>query len=185
VDPKTPTVTRGTTLQFTGTVEATGGLPTTVTWRVVEEDIKKGTTISATGGLLTVDKDETAGRSLTVKATSTKDTTKFDTATVTVSAGPEYVVTISLDFAGNIILSGGDETNTISKDGNDDHPTSLTLSAEGYDSPAWYVDGVAKGSAGSITINAEDYDVRRHSVSFTGSRDGVLYAKEISFTVVD
>ncbi|WP_010263708.1 beta strand repeat-containing protein [Treponema primitia] len=60
-----------------------------------------------------------------------------------------------------------------------------TINATGYTSVKWYVDGDAAVSVDgdSITLNAGDYDVRNHQVTFQGDRDGVTYSKEIGFTV--
>ena len=80
VTPKNATVAKGGTQQFTaGGDGASGG----VTWSVTgDKAVNTGTSVS-TAGLLTVASAET-NTSLTVKATSTKDTTKTGTATVTV-----------------------------------------------------------------------------------------------------
>jgi hypothetical protein len=75
------TVGIGGTLTFTATVAGTGDPAQTVTWTVSGND-SPGTTISP-GGVLTVAIGETAS-SLTVRATSTMDTNKSGTATVTV-----------------------------------------------------------------------------------------------------
>ena len=83
VSPSPATVQKGGTQQFTATVSGTNNPAQTVRWTVTGG--KTGTSIS-TGGLLTVISDETAA-TLTVKATSTVDTGKSGTATVTVQAG--------------------------------------------------------------------------------------------------
>ncbi|MHB9294092.1 hypothetical protein Holit_03218 [Hollandina sp. SP2] len=95
---------------------------------------------------------------------------------------PDGKLSLTTEFAGDVTVSGGTDTNTISKAGEG----SLTLTAEGYDSPVWYVDGAETGTSGkSITLAAGDYEVRVHSVSFTGTKGGILYGKEIPFTVVE
>jgi hypothetical protein len=81
VSPATANVAKGKTLQFTAAVTGTNSPAQTVTWSV--SGGAAGTAIS-TGGLLTVAAGETA-TTLTVTATSTVDTGKFGTATVTVS----------------------------------------------------------------------------------------------------
>lgn len=80
VTPKSATVAKGGTQQFTaGGDGAFGG----VTWSVTGESaVASGTTVS-NAGLLTVAAAET-NTALTVKATSTKDTTKSGSAAVTV-----------------------------------------------------------------------------------------------------
>jgi hypothetical protein len=79
-------VEKGKTQQFTVNVNVSGPEynlpPTTVTWAIAEANKNPGTTISESG-LLTVGVDETL-TALTITATSTFDTTKVGTATVTV-----------------------------------------------------------------------------------------------------
>lgn len=80
VSPGTATVAKGGTAKFTATVVTTGFAPKSVTWSV------NGTasTISA-DGTLSVGAEETEA-SLTVTATSTYDTEKSGTATVTLQS---------------------------------------------------------------------------------------------------
>lgn len=80
VSPRIATVAKGGTQQFNAGGEAASG---GVTWSVTgATTVNSGTTVS-TSGLLTVASAET-NTELTVKATSTKDTTKSGTSTVTV-----------------------------------------------------------------------------------------------------
>ena len=187
ISPKTATVVQGGTQQFSAAVTVTGGtLAQTVAWTVEGTGKKDGTTIDTTGKL-TVAGDETASP-LTVTATSTVDSGKSGTATVTVrsSAEPVESITIIIGFAEGITVSGAGEAITLSKSGAGGKPKTLNLSAEGFTTPAWYVDGNGTGTkAASITLDASALEVRNHSVSFTGLKDGVLYAKEIPFRVVD
>jgi len=87
VSPSSPTVTVGTTQQFTAVVNGDDNPPQTVTWTVTGGN---DSSITATGGLLTVGLAETAP-SLTVKATSTADDTKYGTAIVRVQRVAEFV----------------------------------------------------------------------------------------------
>jgi hypothetical protein len=124
------------------------------------------------------------------------------TATVTVSGGNGIVANFNVSFTvnvsapglgslgigigfnfGAITITGSDGTNIIHKTGT---PTSLTLSATGYTGVQWYVDGVLKSGAtgSSITLTAAAYDIRNHSVTFTGIKDGIPYSQLIPFTVV-
>ena len=93
VTPATVSVQKGNTQQFSATVTGTNDPAQTVTWAV--EGGVSGTGISNTG-LLTVDANETA-TTLTVKATSTVDSTKSGTATVTVTDQPvtRYTLTVT------------------------------------------------------------------------------------------
>lgn len=79
VAPTSPTVSHGDTQVFTATVAGTGIIPQGVTWSV-NSDLSYITN----GGKLYVHPDETES-SLTVTATSTVDSTKSGTATVTIS----------------------------------------------------------------------------------------------------
>jgi hypothetical protein len=85
VSPKTATVVTGLTQQFTATVTNTSN--TAVTWQVNGVTGGNATvgTISATG-LYTAPAAVPATNPVTVKAISQADTTKFDTATVTITA---------------------------------------------------------------------------------------------------
>jgi hypothetical protein len=174
VSPKTATVAPGGSQAFAATVAVTGNAAQTVSWTVTGTGKKDGTTIS-TAGVLTVATDETA--SLTVTATAGGQS---DTATVTVES-----LSITIGFAEDVTVTG--ESAAISKTGANDTPTSLTLTAVGYTGTAWYVDGndTAVSTESSITLEAEDYNVRRHWVTFTGTKDRDFYAKEIPFTVVE
>lgn len=82
ISPSTATVAKGNGSQFTATVANTGFASKEVIW-TVEGGNDAGTVIS-NNGLLSVSPDETA-KTLTVKATSSFDSTKTDTATVTVT----------------------------------------------------------------------------------------------------
>lgn len=83
VSPETATVEKGGTQKFTA---GGGGAAGGVTWTVTGTSTVASGTKMATDGTLTVASSET-NTSLTVKATSTKDTTKTGTATVTVETG--------------------------------------------------------------------------------------------------
>ena len=95
VSPGEATVEKGGSQQFTATVNYKEGYVKVsgddgVTWKV-EGQGKDTTKIDATGKLV-VAEDETAAK-LTVTATSTKDTSKKDTATVTVDDKGEVPTT--------------------------------------------------------------------------------------------
>ena len=81
VSPSTATVTKGNSTQLTPVVATNGFAPKTVTWSMT------GATSSSVNeeGLVTIGADETA-TSITVTATSTFDSTKAGSATITVPA---------------------------------------------------------------------------------------------------
>ena len=83
VNPATASVAKGGSKSFTATVTGTNSPARTVTWTV---EGGTASTIDASGNL-SVAANETAS-TLTVRATSTVDTSKSGTATVTVTASP-------------------------------------------------------------------------------------------------
>jgi formylglycine-generating enzyme required for sulfatase activity len=108
VSPATKVVIKGGTQPFTAVVVGTGYPAQDVTWTV---NSSAGTTIDLTGGLLTVASGETA-TSLTVTATSTVDTGKSGTATVTVS--PPVT---DLSYR-DMVRATPDDSNTVTITGN-------------------------------------------------------------------
>jgi hypothetical protein len=176
-------VAKGGNQAFTATVSGTGNPAETVTWSVSGGGA--GPDISA-DGILSVATDETAA-TLTVRATSTVDTAKSGTASVSVTTAQALGdITVGFDYD-DITITGSNGINVISKSGAYG-PRTLTLSATDYTSVVWYVDGSATGTAGSggaITINAAGYRVGSHSVTFTGKRDGVPYSQVLPFAVAE
>lgn len=85
IAPDEATITKGQKLQFTATVSTTGVTNKAVTWKVDSTSASAGVTINEMG-LLNVPSD-TSASSITVTATSVFDTTKYDTATVTIATG--------------------------------------------------------------------------------------------------
>lgn len=83
VVPATPTVKKGALQQFTANFTASAMAPRGVIWEV-SGDLPVRSQIDWTGRLLVVPDEQNT--TLTVKATSTYDPTKSDTATVTVTA---------------------------------------------------------------------------------------------------
>jgi len=82
VTPKSPVAARGGNLQFEADVEVKGGASKEVKWTVTGET-SGNTKINETTGFLEVGADEGNGP-LTVTAVSKADSTKFDTAAVTI-----------------------------------------------------------------------------------------------------
>jgi hypothetical protein len=102
VSPNTVTVAKGETQAFTAEVTGTNNPAQTVTWTV--NGGGAGTTITASG-VLTVGAGETA-TTLTVKATSTVNITKFGTATVTVIAASVPPAGLTISGLGGIYTAG-------------------------------------------------------------------------------
>ena len=104
IDPDTPQVTAiavtaagdaatvqaGATLQFSAEVEVLNGASEEVDWSISSTGHRNGTAIDPASGLLTVATAETAGRKLTIRATSKAEgfETVFGEQEVTVSAIP-------------------------------------------------------------------------------------------------
>jgi len=93
VSPATPGVIKGGTVQFSAAVSGTNNPAQTVTWSIVT-DKAAGTNIDA-AGLLTVAANEDAA-TITVRATSTVDTSKYGQAVAAVS-NPPLTGTVTID----------------------------------------------------------------------------------------
>jgi hypothetical protein len=98
---------------------------------------------------------------------------------------PPGTLNITVGFnLGAIAIAGSDGTNIIRKTSG--APSTLTLSAAGYTGVVWYVDGSTPGTSGNtLTMNASNYAVQNHSVTFTGYKNGALFSQTIPFTVMD
>ena len=93
-DPDDVAVKAGETHQFTATVVVVDGASEAITWQVLG-NMHAGTAISS-GGLLTIAQGETA-LTLTVRATSVFDPTKFSTAIVTVLPLEPQVIFVMIE----------------------------------------------------------------------------------------
>jgi len=103
VAPATVSMQKGATHQFNATVDGTSNPSKAVTWTV---EGGNGTTSIGTDGKLTIAASETA-TTLTVRATSVTDTSKFGTATVTVTTS-----------GGNTDSGGGSAPSTPNQEAN-------------------------------------------------------------------
>lgn len=85
VSPSTSNCVAGTSMQLMAAVDGTGLYPKSVTWSVSgSTEVKSGTTIDPSSGVLHVAANELVGNVLTVKATAPNG--KYGTATITVTA---------------------------------------------------------------------------------------------------
>jgi uncharacterized repeat protein (TIGR02543 family) len=91
-------------------------------------------------------------------------------------------ITIGFNY-GAITITGDKGTNVIYKNSAD--PDYLILTAVDYTDVKWYVDGkeTPERTGDSITLDAVNYDARKHSITFTGKKNGKLYSQTIAFTV--
>ena len=126
--PATASVEKGGTKDFTATVTGTHNPATTVTWTVEGAGKAAGTTIDSTGKL-TIAADEPL-TSLTVRATSTVDSTKSGTATVTVTNLPPTVTSVTITPASASVLQGKTQQFTATVVGENDPLTTVTWSIE-------------------------------------------------------
>jgi len=151
-------VDQGGTATYTATVTGTNNPATTVTWTVTGG--KAGTTIS-TAGLLTVAVDETIDGELIVKATSTVDTSKSGSKTVTVlEEGTSPIVnTVAISPTTAELIPGGTQQFTATVDGDNlAIANSVTWSLSGADGGTTIVDGLltigATQTEGTVTVTA-------------------------------
>ncbi|GHV92953.1 hypothetical protein AGMMS50268_34560 [Spirochaetia bacterium] len=165
----------GATETLTAAVAPLNATNNAITWSSSNSGIA-----SVAGGVVTAVAPGTATITVT-----TVDGLHTASATVTVPAPGTLAISIGFNY-GAITITGSNGSNIISRGADTSKPTSLTLSATGYTGVQWYVDGVLKtGATGdSITLDAAAYDIRNHSVTFTGFKSGIPYSQLIPFRVV-
>jgi len=153
VSPKTPAVVKGQTQQFTATVEGTNNPVQTVTWKIETTGINAGTTINS-AGLLTVAAAETL-TSLTVKATSTVDASKSDTAAVGIYDSSGELPTVT-----GVTVSP--KTADVAKGGTKTFAATVTVTNNAAQTVTWKIettginDGTTINSAGLLTVAAAE-----------------------------
>jgi autotransporter-associated beta strand protein len=133
VTPPTAALHYGENTQFNASVVAVGGASTAVDWSVSGNN-SAGTTISASG-LLSVAAGETAS-TLTVRASSTFDDSKFGTASVTLSAVPE-VISVSVLPA----------TASVQKGNTQQFSATVTVQGGAAETVTWSVSGGIAGTS--------------------------------------
>ena len=165
VSPAGATVEAGKTVQFSATVNGTGGFSQEVTWSV-SGGVSAGTSISA-NGLLTVAADETAG-SITVTAAASGNSSKSASATVTVTP-PASVTGVSISPAGATVEAGKTVQFSATVNGTGGYDDSVTWSVSG---------GVNAGtsiSADGLLTVAADETATSLTVTATASGDSGIY----------
>ncbi len=143
ISPKTATLNPGQTQQFAATVSGTAN--TAVTWTAT------GGTISSSG-LFTA--GSTAGTAFTVTAASVADTTKKDTATVTVQAPPAISVTISPKST--TVNTGQTQQFTAAVSGSANTAVTWTATGGTISSSGLYTAGTSVGSFSVTAKSAAD-----------------------------
>jgi len=126
VTPKTTTmVERGNSIEFTATVTGTNDPAQTVTWSVEGDGKNVGTTIDG-AGKLTVALAETLSK-LTVKATSTVDTSKSGTIEVNVYAPGKLIVnSVTVSPSATSVTKGESQNFTATVAGPNTPPQDVT-----------------------------------------------------------
>jgi len=168
VSPANLTVYKGDTQQFTAAVNGTNNPPQTVTWSIVES-VVSGTSID-TSGLLTVAASETA-TSLTVKAASTFDITKFGTTTVSVAVRPSTVTSVTITPANTTVEKGSTKQFTAAVNGTGNPSQTVTWTVEGGGTGTGIsINGkltVAAGeTASSLTVKATStFDITKYGTA--------------------
>jgi len=171
-------VDKGGSLQFSATVTGMNNPPSTVTWSIVSSGIKGGTTIS-TGGLLTVAANEDI-TPLTVRATSTFDTTKYGIYTVNVTpVSNAAVASVTVSAPRDSVQKGGTLQFSATVNGMNNPPTTVT----------WMIidPGIRAGttiSSGGLLTVAVNEDITPITVRATSTFDPTKYGI-YSVTVYD
>jgi hypothetical protein len=166
VTPSTAEVAKGGSTTFSASVAASGGAGTGVTWSVVTTSVSANTKFStSTPGLFQVASDETK-TSITIKATSTFDTGKSGTATVSV---PQPTVTsVSISPSGSVIVApGGTQQFSATVKGTNSPSQTVTWSIVGTHNT-----GTTITTGGNLTVaageTAETFTVKATSTADTG-----------------
>ena len=134
INPEVTSIEKGAEKEFSAEVEVTGKAAKTVTW-TVSGTSNAGTVINpiaeSNKAVLTVAADENAAN-ITIKATSTVDSTKFKTLTLTVTeSGTPPVITVS-------VLP---ETAAVDKGGTQEFTANVTVPEGGDEGVTWTVTG--------------------------------------------
>jgi hypothetical protein len=101
----------------------------------------------------------------------------------TAAATGSMNATLSLINYGEIPVSGAASAVAITQGG-----ASKTLSvAADYENVVWRIDGdeATEVTGNSITLNPDDYTVKGHTLTVTGTKGGIPYGRNIAFTVAE
>ena len=128
VEPHEIEMKLGATEQFTAHVEGENLNDTSVVWTISGQTSAE--TVIAEDGKLTIGADETA-ETISVTATSAFDTTKSDTATVTVFENKPVVVVMELTPATAVVKTGATQAFTATVTGPEGTDTAVVWSVEG------------------------------------------------------
>jgi hypothetical protein len=183
-----------TAFSITSPVEAAG---------IVDETAHTVTIIVPYGTVVTnmVTSIAHTGASIDPAAGPGANFTTSQTYTVTAVDGTTQVYTVTVTPVGSVgitITGPGDEDMTITSEIGaiildiDDpliisraagETLTVTIGDTNNDGVRWYVDGVSKGSADSLVIDAADYTAKKYTLLVLVYKDGIPYSRAITFTV--
>jgi endoglucanase len=150
VSPSTATVAKGGGKTFTATVTGTNNPAKTVTWSIVETGKHSGTSID--DGELTISALETL-TTLTVRATSTVDTSKYGEATVTIDSSITVTVSsVKVSPATANVIKGDTQqfSATVTGTNNPGHGVTWTIDESGKNA------GTTITTQGRLTVAAAE-----------------------------
>ncbi|OPH58158.1 hypothetical protein BC351_24790 [Paenibacillus ferrarius] len=155
VTPGTASVAQGGSRQLTVAVDAVGGAATTVTW--TSSDASNKVAVSGAGNV-TVAADATLG-DYTITAISTVDNSKKGTATITVTAMPPAVNSVTVSPSTASVVQGGSKQLTASVDAVGGAATTVMWTSSDSSNKlavdsAGNVDVAADATLGNYTITA-------------------------------
>ncbi|MCL2601052.1 MAG: hypothetical protein FWD88_07725, partial [Treponema sp.] len=162
----------------------------TVTWTVTAGGVAgTGFGTDATANRLTIAPGQAIGSSLTITASAggQTDTVNVQVADPATFGGVEIALEIA-DRGSGLAIVGGIPTTpvVISRTGSNGNPTFVTFAATpGAGTIRWIVSGVSHDDVNSITINANDQPLGRHTVRLVVTIDGVPWSlpQILHFTV--
>ncbi|MGO4499612.1 Ig-like domain-containing protein [Paenibacillus sp. 2RAB27] len=141
VSPSTASVVQGGTEQLTATVDAVGGAATTVTWTSSDAKV-----VVDSAGKVTVATGAPPGN-YTITATSTFNNSKKGTATITVTAIPPAVNSVTVTPSTASVVQGGSKQLTATVDAVGGAATTVTWTSSDAK--------VVVDSAGEVTVAAD------------------------------
>ncbi|WP_157264669.1 Ig-like domain-containing protein [Paenibacillus oryzisoli] len=144
VSPSTASVVQGGSKNLTAAVDAVGGAAQTVTW--TSSDVTNKVTVNSSGKV-TVAADAPLG-DYTITATSTVNTSKKGTATITVTA-PPTINSVSVSPSTASVVQGGSEQLTASVDAAGGAATTVTWSSSDL------TNKVMVTSSGEVSVAAD------------------------------
>ena len=151
VTPNPANVNKGGSETFSASVTGTGSPGQTVTWTLEGARTSASTNISSSTGVLTVGADETAS-ALTVRATSTVDTSKSGTATVNLIT-PITVTSVTVSPNPANVAKGKTQSFSVSVSGTGNPSQTVTWTLEGAKTSA---STSINSSTGALTIGTDE-----------------------------